>query len=412
MIEVGYQQKAFEHLTKLTQVQPNRRTGSQGNQDAVDYFTSHVQAFGFEVDVTPFPTLDYVAGACLLSSGDRSFDIFISPYSRGCDLSAELVCVDSIEELEKVDCKDKILLMSGDICAEQLMPKNFVFYNPEHHQRIYHLLEEKGPAGIVTATARNPSLVGALYPFPLIYDGDFNIPVAFCTDDLGDDIQKEEGKLLYLMIESTRIPALASNVVARKNPDSGLKVILTAHIDAYEDSPGAADNGSGTVVLMLLAEMLGDYFGDLGIEIVAINGEDHYSAGGEMNYLGRYGDQLNQVVLAVNIDDVGFHKGNTGYSLYGCSSEHERLVVKSFHAFPGLIPGEPWYNGDHMIFVQKNVPCLALTAELVQELMQTITHTSQDTPAILVPSKLVEIARALFKLVDVINNEQNNKQSI
>lgn len=412
MNDERYQQKAAEYLSKLTEVQPNRRTGSQGNRDAVDYFASSVEMFDFKLDVTPFSTYDYIAGGCTLTSGDRSFDILISPYSLGCDIAAELICVNSTEQLENSDCADKILLLWGDICTEQLMPKNFVFYNPEHHQRIYHLLEDKSPAGIITATTRNPSLVGALYPYPLIYDGDFNIPVTYCTAGVGEDIRKEEGRPLNLFIESKRIPGFASNVVASKSFESGLKVVFTAHIDAYEESPGALDNASGTVVLMLLAEMLRDYSGNLGIEIVAINGEDHYSAGGEMDYLNRYGDQLNQVVLTVNIDEVGYLKGKSGYSFYNCSSEQEHLVTDAFRGFRGLVPGEPWYNGDHMIFVQNNVPSMAITAELVQEIMSTIAHTSQDKVSNLVPGKLVEIARALFNLVNVLNNERINKQSI
>ena len=40
-----------------------------------------------------------------------------------------------------------------------------------------------------------------------------------------------------------------------------------------------------TCLLLLLAEMLQDYRGKLGIEIVAFNGEDYYSAGEQMDYL-------------------------------------------------------------------------------------------------------------------------------
>jgi len=68
-------------------------------------------------------------------------------------------------------------LLKGAICAEQLMPKNFVFYNPDHHKRIYALLEKKKPAGIIAATEKKPEMVGALYPFPLIVDGDFKASI-------------------------------------------------------------------------------------------------------------------------------------------------------------------------------------------------------------------------------------------
>ena len=49
--------------------------------------------------------------------------------------------------------------MREAISAEQLMPKNFVFYNPEHHQKTIALLESRKPAGIITATKRNPEQV-------------------------------------------------------------------------------------------------------------------------------------------------------------------------------------------------------------------------------------------------------------
>ena len=61
---------------------------------------------------------------------------------------------------------------------------------------------------------------------------------------------------LELGMDARRIPSSDSNVIARKNPCGKNKIVLTAHIDAYEDSPGASDNASGTVVLMLLAELL------------------------------------------------------------------------------------------------------------------------------------------------------------
>ncbi|HZK11258.1 MAG TPA: Zn-dependent exopeptidase M28, partial [Atribacterota bacterium] len=73
------------------------------------------------------------------------------------------VTVSTILELKKCHCTGKILLMKGEICSEQLMPKNFVFYNPESHKKIYSILEERQPAAIITATARKPELVGALY---------------------------------------------------------------------------------------------------------------------------------------------------------------------------------------------------------------------------------------------------------
>ncbi len=395
MDQKAYSEKAFAYLTTLCDVKPNRRTGSPGNREATEFFASIVANLGYRLDTTPFPCLDYACGISHLISGDEPYEIYISPYSMGCDITAQLAVVDSVEALKNSSCQGQILLMKGGISAEQLMPKNFVFYNPEHHQEIYSLLEDKKPAGIITATSRNPDLVGALYPFPLIVDGDFDIPNVYCSDSVGERLSKKVGKLFHLYIEAQRIPATANNVIARKNPESKGKIVFTAHIDAYENSPGASDNASGTVVLMLLAEMLADYRGPLGIEIVALNGEDHYSVAGQMDYLERYGTTLDQIVVLINIDDVGYKIGRAAYSFYGCPPDLQDEAGAVFKEFPGMVEGEPWYNGDHMIYVQNGVAAIAITAEMVVELMATITHTPQDTPDRVNPAKLVAVAEAL-----------------
>ena len=114
----------------------------------------------------------------------------------------------------------------------------------------------------------------------------------------------------YLKIEARRFSSSATNIVARLNPGATRKIVITAHIDAYEDSPGASDNASGIVVLLLSAEMLSGYRGANCIEIVALNGEDHYSAAGQMDYLKRYASGFPGILFAVNVDDVGYKQGD------------------------------------------------------------------------------------------------------
>ena len=405
-----YTQKAQSYLNTLCSVKPNRRTGSAGNWEATDFFADIVRALDYEVDATPFECLDYVREDVLLAYGDQAFEVFISPYSLGCAVTAELVTVSTVDELESGDCAGKILLMRGEICAEQLMPKNFVFYNPEHHQKIIALLESQRPAAIVTATKRSPDMVGAQYPFPLLLDGDFDIPSVYCTDVVGDDLARLEGELLQLQIDARRILSRATNVIARLNPEAEQKIVITAHIDAYEETPGASDNASGTIVLLLLAEMLAGYQGNYGIEIASFNGEDHYSVGGQMDYLRRYGSEFPNILLGVNVDDVGFIRGRASYSFYECAPELEQGVESVLRGIDGLIRGEPWFNGDHMIFVQSGVSCMAITAELMPELMRTVTHTAADTPDIIDCYKLVEVAQAL-KCSGAINLEQQTSRA-
>ncbi len=117
-----------------------------------------------------------------------------------------------------------------------------------------------------------------------------------------------------------------------------------SHIDTKENTPGALDNASGITVLLLLTEMLRDYSGPSGIEIVAINGEDHCSAGGEMDYLKRYSRGIKDIRLAVNIDDAGYKVSKTAFSTYNIPPKLETTVKAIFGKLDGLVPGDQWYQ--------------------------------------------------------------------
>jgi aminopeptidase YwaD len=388
-------EKARAYLDTLCGVKPNRRVGSKGNRVATEFFALTAASWKYEIDATSFPCLDHECGEASLKSEGALFDIRISPYSLACDVTARLVTASTIEELAESACRGNILLLKGILCAEQLMPKNFVFYNPDHHKKVYTLLEEKQPAAIITATGRNPAAVGALDPFPLIEDGDFEIPCVYCTEKVGDEISAKSGEMFKLKIQASRIPSTACNVIAGKNSDAMEKIVFCAHIDAKEDTPGALDDASGVVVELLLAEMLKGYTGPMGLEIIAFNGEDHYSAGGQMDYLRRHQSDFDKISVAVNIDDVGYLRGQTAYSFYECPNTIRRKALAAFRDSPGILEGEPWYQGDHMIFAQKGKASIAITSEMIHELMAHITHTPKDVPELVDCAKLVELACAL-----------------
>jgi aminopeptidase YwaD len=358
-----------------------------------------VSSFGFETKAPEFDCIDWSQDGVELAAGGASFEAFASPYSLGCQVSAPLLVISTMEELEAAEASDKIVLLCGDLAKEQLMPKSFPFYNPDHHRRIIHVLETKNPRALVAATSRDVEMVGSIYPFPLFEDGDFDIPSVYMTDEEGIRLAEYAGKDVSLESRTERIPAIGCNVIARKGTDIGRRVVLLAHIDARMGTPGANDNASGVVVLLLLAELLSDYSGRLGIEIVAMNGEDYYSNPGEQQYVALNADRFHEILLGVNLDDVGYHKGRVAYSLYNCPPEIANSIRNTFSAYAGLTEGEPWYQGDHGLFLLNRRPALALTSELLGELMREITHTPDDRLEVVDPAKLVTIALALRDLL-------------
>jgi aminopeptidase YwaD len=396
-------EQADRYLGKLCLEIPNRPVGSPGNRRATDFFAGTVASFGFETETPAFDCIDWTqAGAHLMLDG-APFEAFISPYSLGCRVSAPLVAASTLEELEAIDASGKILLLCGDLAKEQLMPKNFPFYNPEQHQRIIRLLETKGPQAIVAATSRNPELAGGVYPFPLIEDGDFDIPSVYMTAEEGERLVRYVGKELALDVQAERIPARGCNVIARKGADLQRRLVFCAHIDAKDGTPGAIDNAGGVVTLLLLAELLADYSGRLGLEIVAFNGEDYYLAPGQKQYLSHNADRLSEIVLAVNLDGPGYRQGQTAYSMYECPADLAATIQSTFSAHQDMVEGEPWYQSDHGVFILHHVPAMAITSERFLELFTDITHTPRDRPEIVDSSKLAAIAIALRDLALELN---------
>lgn len=396
-----FREKAESYLKTLCVDIDSRRVGSAGNRAATDFFAGIVSAFGFETEAPVFECIDWGQEGVTLTAAGVSCTALASPYSLGCRVSAPLVVVPTVAALEAAALSNKIVLLCGELTTEQLMPKNFPFYNPEHHRRIIQLLETKQPQAILAATARDPDMVGgSIYPFPLIEDGAFDLPSAYMTDEAGQRLAGYASQEIFLEIRARRIPATGCNVIARKGANPRRRVVLLAHLDAKMNTPGASDNAGGVIVLLLLAELLADYSGQLGLELVAMNGEVYFSNPGEQQYLALNAGRFEEIVLGINVDGVGYYKGKTAYSLYDCPVEMADLIRQVFSNYKaGLVTGEPWYQGDHGLFRLHRRPALALTSDHLEELMANITHTPQDRSEIIDCAKLVTAALALRGLV-------------
>ena len=400
--------KAGRYLDFLCKEINERSVGTDGNRKATAFFEEQISFFGWETERQEFHAMDWEDGGAKLFAEDKRFDVLVSPYSNGIKTTAMLTAATSLTELETLDAKDKIIILHGEIAREQLMPKNFVFYNPEHHQKTISLLENSGAKAIIAATGRNASLAGGVYPFPLIEDGDFDIPSVYMTEEEGLTLLPYIGKELKLESISKRIMGNGCNVVARKGSNSSNRIVVTAHIDAKKGTPGAIDNATGVVILLLLAKLLGDYKGDKQIEIVALNGEDYYAVPGQMMYISENQGAFDEILLNINIDGAGYKTGETAFSLFGLSDEISQKVTHIIDLLPDISEGVQWPQGDHSIFVQYGRPAIAVSSQwFINNIdSQDITHTPKDNMDIVDMNKLPTIAKAIKKIIrEILRNE-------
>ncbi|MFA9491359.1 MAG: M28 family peptidase [Anaerolineales bacterium] len=390
---------ANRFLHRLCVEIPTRRVGSDGNREATDFFIETISGFGFSSVCLEFDCFDWEHGEVSLTVEGSSFEAFASPYSLGCDLHAQLEAACSLAELDALDLDGKIVLLYGEIAKGQLMPKDFPFFYPEEHKQIIDILETKEPDAIIAATGRDPGMAGAMHPFNLFEDGNFNIPSVYMTDNEGERLYKFLHQEITLMSEASRIPSMGCNPVARRGKELNKRIVLTAHIDAKIGTPGAIDNAGGVVTLLTVANLLQDYKGSLTVELVAFNGEDYYSAPGQIEYIRKYASTFPEILLAINLDGLGYVEGKTATSLYNCPTGVTEIVEKVFASHNEFVQGDSWYQSDHSIFIQNEVPAMAITTDQFSEVWAGIAHTEKDTPDIVDTSKLVRAAQGLRDLI-------------
>jgi aminopeptidase YwaD len=192
------------------------------------------------------------------------------------------------------------------------------------------------------------------------------------------------------------VQASADQVIARILGTDAVaaRVVVSGHIDSRMGTPGALDNATGVIVLLLVAEMLAAEGGAAHtVEFAPFNGEDDYAARGQVEYLALNEGTLGDVVVNVNIDGAGWSGHEVEVSLYGCPDEVAAKAREALAPYSSVVEGEPWPQGDHMIFAMRGIPAIALTTSEAQALRWEIAHTERDVPALVDVEQVVQAAR-------------------
>ena len=392
---------AWEHLEWLCAAVPDRRPGSRGNRVATDYAAAVLTDLDWQVTQPEFDCMDWYTEGGTLLIGDEAIALTPSPYGLGVDASGTVRVAEDIEDLSRPGLRDAVIVLTGALAAEPLTPKKFPFYGSEDHTRIISALEDAEPVAVIAVTGKYPALCGALDPFPLVEDGDFSIPTGNIRPSDAGPLLAAAGRVANVEIRSERRHARARNVIASRGPQAP-RVTLIAHIDTKPGTPGAVDNAAGVVALLVAADALSPTRRTelpLGVELLLVNGEDHYGAPGELDWLAANAGQLDDVVLALNIDGAGYKEGRSAYSTYNVDSGLQAHIDRVLSERPSLIAGPEFYQSDHAIFAMQGRPAMAITTELVNEMLDQLFHAPTDTPDQVDVDLLLDISDAITELV-------------
>jgi aminopeptidase YwaD len=383
--------ETLRHLERLAGEIGIRTIGSSGDHAAAAYIEGVFRAAGLSVTFQDYPCPDWEAVFTTLALDGERLEAAANTFSPACDVKARTVAVGTLEQLESTEIRGLVPVFYGALAQQELAAQGAIYVS-ERDRRIIQLLEERGPAALITV---NPSLHGI---WRLIEDFDLQIPSVTVTARAGLGLLKRAGETVHLRIEVRRDPSRSANVIGFHPGSRADKIVLCAHYDTKVDTPGAYDNAAGVAVLLALAQRLTGSSHQYSLEFVAFSGEEVYGLG-DMEYARRLEAGFERIVAAMNFDGVGPRLAVTSLAIFSASQFFHDLVREVRKAFPGVVEVDPWPASDHYIFYSHGVPSIALSSVGIKDQY----HTPFDTIEWISPEKLEEavlLADKIFKVLD------------
>lgn len=383
----------MDHLRFLSETIGPRPVGSELYQKAADYIDRAFRQAGLRLEEVQYECVDWQHRKTTLALNGERLPAVANVYSPSCDVMAPTMALCTPAELENADIAGKIAIFYGDLSAAPLIPMNCRVYNTGRDQRINALLAEKQPAAVITVNL-NPPAVDSL-----IEDADQWVSSATVGAEVGLKLLDQVGQQARLVIDARRTPARARTLVGRKDGPSRPRVTLMAHYDSKVDTPAASDNGGGVAALLALVHILSRKALPFGLEFIAFGDEEYYAYSDPM-YVDRWGEQMQDILVAVNMDGIGQRLGTNTVALMTASEPFREVVAGIVGRYPGLVWAEPWPQSNHSTFAWRGVPSIALTSRGVSNL----AHQPSDRIEWMDEQKLNEVVALVVDVVEALQD--------
>lgn len=290
---------AMENLEILAGKDDAREAGTEGEHEAADYIANYFKSLGLEVERQIFDIMlfkDLGSEITLIQPEIKVLEsktFMFSPSTPEGGIQGELVYagLGYPEDFEGKDFNGKIALIKRGA---------FTFY-----QKVQN--------------AANAGAIGAII-FNNV-DGIINGTLVTPTDIPAAAITKADGEYLVdlidngtvtvkMVVETVIKESYSQNIIGTKRSERGKgripeTIVIGAHYDSV-DTPGANDNGSGTVTLMEIARLMVDKKLAYDVKFVAFGAEEIGLVGSEVYVLDLYEKgEIDNIVAMINMDMVG-----------------------------------------------------------------------------------------------------------
>jgi hypothetical protein len=232
------------------------------------------------------------------------------------------------------------------------------------------------------------------------------------------------------------------NVVARHGPCGGPIVIVGAHYDAVEASPGADDNASGVAALFEISRLLGRTPPESDVTLVAYALEEPPAFSTRSMGSMAHAEALVRTGVAVRamicLESIGYFSDSRGSQMFplpllrSCYPSRgdfiavigryreiglvrtvkrsmqlaAELPVRSFNG-PAFIPGISW--SDHLAYWQHGFPAVMITDTALYR--NPHYHSPRDLPEYLDFARLAKVVVGVESVVRELTRSQSRYES-
>jgi len=373
-------ERAMDHLRVLSVDIEPRVASSPAEREAADYLARELVSYGYQVEMQSFPRVGVVAHLSMDDPGAERVNVAAGRVSGAPAAEYALLTPEGGITGRLVDCGTRA-------CPPEVAGQIALLAPVEAGEG-----DATGNGSVragLSAEDRIADAAAAGATAVLLHGEDWrrfvvsveSAPIPFATLNLdGAQALRDAGEAV-ITLEVVRYDT-SQNVIATR-PLNGARngarngapdvradvetdapiVVFSAHYDAVEKSPGASDNGSGTVGLLELARILVDVpvavelrFAAVGAEEVGLRGARYYVA-----QLPE--EERARIVANFNMDMIGT-AGEDQVQLFVNTLDGDNLVARSARTareklgYPEALLRAPFQRGasDHVAFHDAGIP--------------------------------------------------------
>jgi aminopeptidase YwaD len=368
-------------LTEFVRELGPRESSTEQERAAAEFLESRFGSFGYPVELRPFTVQKFSLEESGLSvelgdPGVERIEAFPLSGSGAGEVSGDLALIGLArpQDIPEAGLEGKIALAERGLITFGEKARN---------------ASDAGAVGVVIYNNDAGNFPGDL-------GGSAEVPVVSISRFQGqrlEELASDNGEVRATV--SVKLVELPSRNVVAEKPGTGDKiVVLGAHYDTVPNVPGANDNGSGTAVLLTIAQELQQKSFPFTMRFVAFGSEEVGLLGSQAYVESLSAEEQEQIIAMLNFDALG-----SGDNLVVLGDQElTNLVVE--HGIRREIdvevsPGLRGASSDHASFAQVGIPVAMFLAN-----DSSLIHTPQDTLESINPQLLGNAVALALALLD------------